>query len=72
MSAKMFDEGKVKLGIAPIAWTNDDLPDLGKVQKVHLLQKWLFRLFIGLRDQEGRKPAVADFQSIAVKILQRW
>ncbi len=30
MSAKMFDEGKVKLGIAPIAWTNDDLPDLGK------------------------------------------
>lgn len=30
MSAKMFEEGKVKLGIAPIAWTNDDLPDLGK------------------------------------------
>lgn len=26
----MFDNGKVKLGIAPIAWTNDDLPDLGK------------------------------------------
>ena len=26
----MFEEGKVKLGIAPIAWTNDDLPDLGK------------------------------------------
>lgn len=22
--------GKVKLGIAPIAWTNDDMPDLGK------------------------------------------
>jgi len=30
MSVKMFEEGKVKLGIAPIAWTNDDLPDLGK------------------------------------------
>lgn len=30
MSAKMFEKGKVKLGIAPIAWTNDDLPDLGK------------------------------------------
>lgn len=30
MSTKMFEEGKVKLGIAPIAWTNDDLPDLGK------------------------------------------
>lgn len=30
MNAKMFEEGKVKLGIAPIAWTNDDLPDLGK------------------------------------------
>lgn len=26
----MFDSGKVKLGIAPIAWTNDDMPDLGK------------------------------------------
>ena len=30
MSTKMFEEGNVKLGIAPIAWTNDDLPDLGK------------------------------------------
>mgnify|MGYP000057920705 CR=1 FL=1 len=26
----MFDKNKVKLGIAPIAWTNDDLPDMGK------------------------------------------
>jgi len=26
----MFDASKVKLGIAPIAWTNDDMPDLGK------------------------------------------
>ena len=26
----LFDATKVKLGIAPIAWTNDDLPDLGK------------------------------------------
>lgn len=26
----MFDKKKVKLGIAPIAWTNDDMPDLGK------------------------------------------
>ena len=26
----MFDKNNVKLGIAPIAWTNDDLPDLGK------------------------------------------
>jgi len=25
----MFDNSKVKLGIAPIGWTNDDLPDLG-------------------------------------------
>jgi inosose dehydratase len=25
----MFNKNKVKLGIAPIAWTNDDLPDLG-------------------------------------------
>ncbi len=25
----MFDKKKVKLGIAPIAWTNDDMPDLG-------------------------------------------
>lgn len=25
----MFDSNKVKLGIAPIAWTNDDLPELG-------------------------------------------
>lgn len=26
----MFEATKVKLGIAPIAWTNDDMPDLGK------------------------------------------
>lgn len=26
----MLNKGKVKLGIAPIAWTNDDLPDMGK------------------------------------------
>lgn len=26
----MLDSSKVKLGIAPIGWTNDDLPDLGK------------------------------------------
>ena len=25
-----MDQHKVKVGIAPIAWTNDDLPDLGK------------------------------------------
>ena len=25
----MFDRNKVKLGIAPIGWTNDDMPDLG-------------------------------------------
>ncbi|WP_312520284.1 myo-inosose-2 dehydratase [Anaerospora sp.] len=25
----MFDKSKVALGIAPIAWTNDDLPELG-------------------------------------------
>lgn len=25
----MLDAAKVKLGIAPIAWTNDDMPDLG-------------------------------------------
>jgi inosose dehydratase len=26
----MLDSSKVKVGIAPIGWTNDDLPDLGK------------------------------------------
>lgn len=26
----MFKNGKVDLGIAPIGWTNDDMPDLGK------------------------------------------
>ncbi|MCL2864692.1 MAG: myo-inosose-2 dehydratase [Lachnospiraceae bacterium] len=26
----MLDKSKVKLGIAPIGWTNDDLPELGK------------------------------------------
>lgn len=25
----MIDPRKVKFGIAPIAWTNDDLPELG-------------------------------------------
>ena len=24
-----MDKNKVKLGIAPIGWTNDDMPDLG-------------------------------------------
>ena len=31
----MFHKEKVKLGIAPIAWTNDDLPDLGG-ERIHL------------------------------------
>lgn len=26
----MFDKNKISLGIAPIGWTNDDMPDLGK------------------------------------------
>ncbi len=26
---KMLDSNKVKLAIAPIGWTNDDMPDLG-------------------------------------------
>lgn len=26
----MLNKNKIKLGIAPIAWTNDDMPDLGK------------------------------------------
>ena len=26
----MLDKVKVKLGIAPIGWTNDDLPDLAQ------------------------------------------
>ena len=26
----MFNKEKVFLGIAPIAWTNDDMPDLGR------------------------------------------
>ena len=25
----MFNKNKIKLGIAPIGWTNDDLPELG-------------------------------------------
>ena len=25
----MFDAKKIKIGIAPIGWTNDDLPELG-------------------------------------------
>ncbi|MBY6981399.1 myo-inosose-2 dehydratase, partial [Clostridium botulinum] len=26
----MFNSDKVKIGICPIGWTNDDMPDLGK------------------------------------------
>ena len=26
----MLDKNKISLGIAPIGWTNDDMPDLGK------------------------------------------
>lgn len=29
METNMFDKKKVKLGIAPIGWTNDDMPELG-------------------------------------------
>lgn len=25
----MFDKNKVKIGIAPIAWTEDDMPEMG-------------------------------------------
>ena len=35
----MLDKNKVKLGIAPIAWTNDDMPDLGK-ENQELINKY--------------------------------
>ena len=27
----MFNPNKVKVGISPIGWTNDDLPELGEI-----------------------------------------
>ena len=46
----MFDKNKVKLGIAPIAWTNDDLPDLGAENTFEQVSvKW------HLQDLQGQK-----------------
>ena len=42
----MFDKNKVKLGIAPIAWTNVDMPDLGTENTF---------------EQGGREMALAGF-----------
>ena len=40
----MFNKEKVKLGIAPIAWTNDDLPDLGKENTFEqCVARWLWQ-----------------------------
>ncbi|ATA60146.1 inosose dehydratase [Geobacillus stearothermophilus] len=37
----MFKENKVKLGIAPIGWTNDDMPELGgRLHLSSVLVKW--------------------------------
>ena len=36
----MLDKKKVKLGIAPIGWTNDDMPDLGKENTFQKCVKW--------------------------------
>ena len=49
----MFDKNKVKLGIAPIAWTNDDLPDLGAENHLNSVSvKW------HLQDLQGQKQEI--------------
>ncbi len=32
----MLDRKKVRLGIAPIGWTNDDMSDLGEIGRAHV------------------------------------
>lgn len=37
----MFKENTIKLGIAPIAWTNDDMPELGaEIRLNNVLVRW--------------------------------
>ena len=44
----MLDKNKVRLGIAPIAWTNDDLPDLEeKIPLNNVSARWRWPVFTG-------------------------
>ena len=53
----MLNKEKVSLGIAPIGWTNDDMPDLGKEntfeQTVSEMQ--LARMLIDWQDSQDQK-----------------
>ena len=41
----MLDKNKVKLAIAPIGWTNDDMPDLGAENSLSSASaKWLLQV----------------------------
>ena len=48
----MLDKNKVKLGIAPIAWTNDDLPDLGGEKNKYPKDTKVLRKALELRNIE--------------------
>lgn len=42
----MLNKNKVSLGIAPIGWTNDDMPGLGKENRnIYCSRRWVCGLF---------------------------
>ena len=50
----MLNKEKVSLGIAPIGWTNDDMPDLGKNMMAANMLDWLTILAFS-QDSQGQK-----------------
>ena len=57
----MFNKEKVKLGIAPIAWTNDDLPDLGKENTFEQCVSEM--ALAGFTGSEGPRSAEKSFRA---------
>ena len=64
----MFDKNKVKLGIAPIAWTNDDMPDLGK----EICNQWFSSFLITKPFEEVEKEfraQLAFLKAMGAKVI---
>ena len=70
----MFDKKKVKLGIAPIAWTNDDMPDLGSENTFEqcVSDQWFSAFLITKPFEEVEKEfraQLAYLQEMGAKVI---
>ena len=71
----MFNKEKVKLGIAPIAWTNDDLPDLGKENTFEqCVARWLWQDLPAQGNKYPKDPEVLKkaLELRGIEICNQW